>query len=164
MDKLVMKAKKGDKDSFSQLIYIYQNDLYRLAKSRLNEEQDVYDVIQETIISAYESIQKLHKPSSFKSWLFKILINKCNDVYKNKTNDIELDENLKLVNNSSSSFELNEYLNILSNDEKTIIILHFIEGYSFKEISKILEINENTVRSKLHRAKAKIINFDKEDK
>lgn len=163
MEKLIEKAKKGDKESFSQLIHLYKNDLYKLAKTRLKEEQDVYDAIQETIISAYESIQKLHKSYSFKSWLFKILINKCNDIYRSKINYIELSEIVDLVSDSNSTSEIDEYIRKLSVDERTIIVLHFIEGYSLKEISKILDINESTVRSKLYRAKQKIINFNKED-
>jgi len=163
MEELIIKAKKGDKESFSKLIHIYQNDLYKIARTRLNEEEDIYDAIQDTIISSYESVSKLHKISSFKSWLIKILINKCNDIYRRKKYYVELEENTIITNTDLSGNDINDLFKKLSADEKSIILLHFIEGFSFKEISKILHINENTVRSKLHRAKFKINNYNKEE-
>ena len=91
MNKLVNKAKNGDKEAFCELILIVKDDLYKIAKSRLgNKEDDIFDAIQETIISAYISIGKLKKVLSFKSWIIKILINECNDILKKKSNYNEI--------------------------------------------------------------------------
>ena len=157
-DKLVKLAKKGNKEAFYKLIYHFQNDLYRIAKSRLYHEDDVCDAIQETIICAYQSINKLIKVSSFKSWLIKILINNCNKIYQeNKTST-----SLFTENELSTSYELDtniEFLNLMNSlniDERTICILYYQDGYSTKEISKILNMNHSTVRSKILRAKKKL--------
>ena len=61
MEELVAEAKKGDKDAFTQLILNIEDDLYKIARTRLNDQEDILDVIQETIISAYKSINKLKK-------------------------------------------------------------------------------------------------------
>lgn len=163
-NKLVKMAKAGNKEAFNQLIIHYQNDLYRIAKSRLYNEDDVCDAIQETILATYQSIDKLVKISSFKAWLIKILINNCNKIYQtNKTSTSLFTENdLSLSYGLESNLEFLNLMNSLSIDERTIFILYYQDGYSTKEISKILDINHNTVRSKMLRAKSKLENILKE--
>ena len=63
---------------------LFKDDLYKIAKARLKQDDDVFDVIQETMLIAFKSIKKLNKPLYFKAWLIKILINKSNDLYKKK--------------------------------------------------------------------------------
>ena len=163
-NKLVKMAKNGNKEAFNQLIIHYQNDLYRIAKSRLYNEDDVCDAIQETILTAYQSIDKLVKTSSFKAWLIKILINNCNKIYQTNKNSTSLftENDLSLSYGLESNLEFLNLMNSLSIDERTIFILYYQDGYSTKEISKILDINHNTVRSKMLRAKSKLENILKE--
>lgn len=163
-NKLVKMAKNGNKEAFNQLIINYQNDLYRIAKSRLYNEDDVCDAIQDTILSAYQSIDKLVKTSSFKAWLIKILINNCNKIYQTNKNSTSLftENDLSLSYGLESNLEFLNLMNSLSIDERTIFILYYQDGYSTKEISKILDINHNTVRSKMLRAKSKLENILKE--
>lgn len=163
--KLVKKAKDGDKEAFSELIKYYQKDLYNIAKCRLHNEDDICDAVQETILNAYSHITTLINPYKFKSWLIKILINECNKIYlKYKNNYIEISDEQNLCNKdiSNSNIEFLDLVNKLNSDEKEIFILHYKEGYSTKEISKILNINQNTIRSKISRGKEKIKNSLKE--
>lgn len=160
---LVKKARKGDKKAFEELILYYHKDLYKIAKVRLINEEDINDAIQETIIAAYQSISKLINISKFKAWLIQILINCCNSIYKKRKreNNISyelIDADNYLCENCEFGSDLDFY-NIISSlnlDERTIIILYYVDGYSTIEISKILNMNNNTVRSKLLRAKNKI--------
>ena len=87
MDDLVKKAQQGDKEAFTELILLLKTDLYKIAKTRLKNDEDVYDVIQETMIIAFNSIKKLKKIESFKSWIIKILINTSNNLYKKSKKD-----------------------------------------------------------------------------
>lgn len=164
LDKLVIRAKKGDKLAFNELILYYQNDMYRIARSRLDCEDDICDAIQETILSAYQSIHKLIKVKSFKSWLIKILINHCNKIYKINKNEkyIYTENDLDLSYSLDSNIEFINLMNSLSREERTICILYYQDQYSTKEISKILRINHNTIRSKILRAKQKLENDIKE--
>lgn len=159
--KLVKKARNGNKEAFNELILYYQNDLYNIAKSKLHNEDDVCDAVQETIFNAYKHIHTLLNPYNFKSWLIKILINECNKVYlKSKNNYIEISDelNFKIENVDNSNIEFLDLINILSTDEKEIFILYYKEGYTSKEISKMLNINQSTIRSKISRGKEKIKN------
>lgn len=164
MEKLVAKAKKGDKDSFTELILKIEDDLYKIARTKLNNQEDILDAIQETIISAYKSINKLKKNELFKKWIIKILINECNDQYKKKT-CIEFDEDI--INKqelNSSTIKLEETLNfeclmrMLNGDERIVMTLFYAEEYTTKEIAEILNINENTIKTRIRRAKEKIKN------
>ncbi len=163
--KLVKKAKNGDKEAFNDLIIYYQNDLYNIAKCKLHNEDDVCDAIQETILNAYSHIDSLKNSYKFKSWLIKILINECNKIYlKYKNNCLEINDELILSTEDigSSNIEFLDLINKLNKDEQEIFILYYKEKYSTKEISNILNINENTIRSKISRGKEKIKNSLKE--
>ena len=150
------------------LIIEYQDVLYKIAKTRLNCEDDICDVVQNTFISAYQSIKILKNKKYFKTWLIKILINKCNDFYlRNKRDNISLnilDENAEFhFEDFTNDYGIDYLIKSLSKDEQTILTLYYLEGYNEKEISKILNINYSTIRTKIRRAKNKIAqNLDKE--
>lgn len=172
MQELVEKAKKGDKEAFTKLIMSLEKDLYRIAKTRLQSDDDISDVFQETAINAFNSIKKLKKTEYFKTWLIKILINNCNSLYRERKKrkesffeDIQeesylLDSNIETINDELSFSAIMKTLNY---DERISLILYYSEGYTNKEISKILKINENTIKSRISRAKIKIKKILKED-
>ena len=95
---LIRKAKKGDKDAFCRLMDENVQSMYKIAAAYLKNDEDVADAIQDTILSCYENLRSLRKNRYFKTWLIRILINKCKDVMqKNKLvtfmDQIPLDEN-----------------------------------------------------------------------
>lgn len=159
---LVNKAKRNDYEAFCKLIEIIKNDLYLIAKTRLKNEEDIADVIQETIITCYNNIKFLRKETSFKPWTIKVLINKCNKMYKNPNNiNISIESNsineyLGTTENNDEKLNFEDLIKDLSSDEKLILTLYYYSRYTTKEISKITKIKENTIKSKISRAKEKI--------
>lgn len=172
MDKeLIKEAKRGDKLAFQQIINYYENTLYKIARTRLNSIEDIEDAIQETIISAYKSIHKLYNISKIKSWLITILINQCNYIYKqtkqSDTIPIDLIEEKNYISDLSktnSNIEFDSLMKILNKDERTVLLLYYSEGYNTKEIGKILNINDSTIRNIISRAKKKIEKELKEER
>lgn len=162
MKKLVEKAMNGNKEAFSEIIESLKMDLYKIAKVRLKNEDDILDAIQETIVSSYKSIKKLNKPENFKKWIIKILINKCNNIYLQKKNNYisfeDVSENLIQEENDYNNLEMEDVLNYLTDEEKIIITLYYLEDYKSKEIAWLLDMNENTVKTKISRAKLKLKN------
>ena len=164
MEELIKKAQKGDKNAFTDIILQIRNDLYKIAKTRISSDDDIEDLIQDTMIETYKHIKKLREPEKFKMWVIKILVNKCNKLYKKKyRNDISIDEyNIEnyIILNSQKDIEddLNFYYLIkkLKYEERIVLVLHYMEQYSVKDISKILKINENTVKTHLFRARERI--------
>ena len=77
MKQKITKAQKGDEEAFRQIINYVKNDLYKLAYSYLKNEEDAKDVLQDTAIDIYNSINHLKNEESFKKWAEKIVVNKC---------------------------------------------------------------------------------------
>ena len=166
MDELINRSKKGDEEAFTELILSIKNDLYKIAKTRLNNDCEINDAIQETIIKSYNHFRKLKDNSKFKSWIIKILINECNTIYKKKykkkriIDKILIEDNFNntdnSIENSDSVIDFNILLGSLNYEEKIIITLFYNNRFTCSEISQILNINVNTVKSKLSRTKEKI--------
>ena len=166
MEELIKRAQKGDKEAFTEIILSIRNELYKIAKTRIINENDIDDIIQETMIEAYKSIKKLRDLKKLKMWVIKILINKFNKFYKRKSKkDISLEEtNINNIiarnNNEDIENDMNFYSLIrnLKYDERIVILLYYMEGYSVEEISEMIKMNKNTVKTNLYRARQKIKN------
>lgn len=164
MEELIKKAQNGDTEAFTHIILSLEDDLYKIAKTRIRSDADIDDIIQETMIETYKSIKKLKNPQKLKMWVIKILINKCNKLYKKKyKNDISIDEydldNFLIVNNQKNIDEdLNFYYLIqnLKYEERIILILYYMQQYTTKEIEHILKIKQGTIKTHLYRARQKI--------
>ena len=103
MDELILMAQAGDEDAFTKMILYIKDDLYKIAKTRIANETDIEDAIQETMIETYKSIKRLKDPNKFKKWVIKILINKCNRIYRRKyKTDISIEE-FKLYTSCNNS-------------------------------------------------------------
>lgn len=165
MELLIKKAQNGDKEAFISIINEHLQMMYKVAKTRLTSEEDIGDAIQETILSAYKSICVLKNTSYFKTWLIKILINKCNDIIsKNKKviyvedyyESIENEDSLENKDSIEENIVFNETLNSLDESYKTVIVLYYVSGFNTREISEILKEKEGTIKSRLSRARQKL--------
>lgn len=162
MEEQIEKAKQGDKQAFTNLILEYKEKLYQIARARMHNHDDIDDIIQNTIILAYTNLKKLKDKERFVIWITRILINQCNDFYrKNKIVYVSFEtlensiENREAID-SQERIEYEEILNLLNGEEKVLIVLYYGQGYTTKQISEILNKNENTIKTKLRRTKEKI--------
>lgn len=154
---LVKKAKRGDTDAFVSLIEQNKTALYKVAKSYLKSEDDIADVMQDTILSAYEHIGELKKSAYFKTWITRILMNHCNDLLRQQRHFVKAgweEERSEAV--SGDDREFYELLSELPEDARPIFLLYYGEGFSIKEVAQILDLNENTIKSKLSRGRKKL--------
>lgn len=166
MENLVKKAKKGNEEAFSKLILAEKDSLYKIAISRMKTIEDAEDVIQETVIEAYVKIHTIRKNESFKSWIRTILLDMIKTFYERKAKkDIKIQtklmenfekDNVNNIIKTEQDMDFKMLLNKLENEDRTIILLFYNDGYKIKEISKMLNMNENTVKTKLSRARKKI--------
>ena len=160
MEELVKRAKEDD-EAFDELIKSMKKDLYCIARTRLNNLDDMADAIQDTILTCYKEIHKLKNNKLFKAWLIKILISKCNNIYnKKKKYNISIEENeidkFVKVDDNLDKINFEMFIRNLTSDEQTILTLYYYSGYTTKEISKIMRKNENTIKTKIRRAKNKL--------
>lgn len=137
-----------------------QKDLYCIAKMKINNENDIEDIIQETMLSAYTNLKKLKNNSFFKTWIIRILINKCNQFYKKKNlKSLDDKQEINIISTKEielSTIEFENFISFLTEEERTILTLYYSLSYTTKEIAQILQKREGTICSKISRAKTKI--------
>lgn len=166
MEKLIEEAKKGNEDAFTKIIINIEKDLYKIARTRFYSEDDICEVVQETIIATFNNIKKLKKPEYFKTWIIKILINNCNKLYKKKRKkDKIFDYNEKILEDAYTQndyeivLEKLDFDNLIKNlnyTERITLILYYVENLTTNEIGQILKEPDSTIRNRISRAKIKL--------
>ncbi len=157
---LVKKAKRGDTDAFAELYSGIYESMYRFALYTLHNTSDAEDAVSEAVTAAFASIRRLRSEEAFKSWIFRILSNKCRDRLREYANrNEELREDMPESEPESGLVECIQVRRLffeLSDEERLIISLHQFAGYTSREIAEILNMNENTVRSRESRGLKKM--------
>lgn len=155
MKYLVKRAQKRDDQAFVELMEIEKQDMYKVARSYLRSPEDIADAIQETIVTCYEKIDGLKEPKYFKTWLVRILINKCKDILRMEKKEA-LQEAFPEKGDECMAYqncEFEELMNQLDEKYRIILLLYYSEGFKIREIAQILELEENTVKTRLVRGR-----------
>jgi len=158
MEFLVQKAKAKNPEAFVQLMESQMKNMYKIAWSYLKNDADAADAIQDTILTCYEKIDTLEKNKYFKTWMTRILINKCKAMLNNRK-EVAMEESIlenQLSQSDYSDLEWNELLSLLDEKYRIVVLLYYAEGFKVKEISQILDVKESTIQSRLARAREKI--------
>lgn len=162
----VRRAQAGDAGAFAELYSLVYKDMYRIALLNLNNQHDAADVVSDTVLEAYTAIKNLREPKAFKAWIIKILTIKIKNKRKeySQINNFRQDiddltdsgrEELK-KEMSFDGLEVMDGFAQLEEDERIVLALSVVSGYSSEETARMLGTNANTVRSKAARAKAKL--------
>lgn len=157
LTELVEKAKKGNEKAFMKLVEDIKGQMYKTAYMKLKNEEDALDAVQETLIRAFTNIKTLRENQFFKTWIIRILINECNNIYKYKTKVISLEENLTRnlqdeIAGSLEAIDLHNVLKKLENIHKEVIDLRYNYDLKFDDMAKVLDVPVGTVKSRLNRA------------
>lgn len=155
---LIHQAISGDRDAFIRLIREIENSLYNTAKSMLRKEEDVADAIQETILKAYKSLHTIREPHYFKTWIFRILINECNTLLSRRSLSTSYAE-VPSKQESSSPFDevdMREAVDRLDEQKRVVIVLHYFEDLSLRQVAEALDISESAVKMRLSRARQEL--------
>ena len=156
------------KDAFIREVRNAEAMLYHISKSILKNDSDCGDVVQETLLKAYEKLPMLKEEKFFRTWITRILINECTGILRKRKNVIPYEDYMDNERLSEESRYHHLYMAImeLPEDLRILVTLYYIEGFSQKEISEILEIPEGTIKSRLSRARdfLKVQLSDEEEK
>lgn len=155
---LIRKAKKGDKDAFCRIMDEQVQSMYKVASAYLKNDEDVADAIQDTILSCYENLKSLKQNRYFKTWMIRILINKCRDILQRKKQITYTDQmpEMPFYEEEYASKEWAQVLEPLDNKYRLVILLYYMEGFNIREISDILDMKESTVKSRLQRGRKQV--------
>ena len=141
--------------------FVYQisdaeKSLYRVAKSILKNDADCADAIQNAVLKAFDKINTLKQEKYFRTWLTRILIHECYQIMRAKKEQVPYEEYMEKQEDSLRYSEVFYALMELEEMYRVPFTLHYIEGYSTKEIAKILDISISNVKTRLSRARAKL--------
>ena len=146
-----------NKEDFSKQVLAAESSLYRVAKSILHNDEDCADAIQNGILKAWEKLDTLRSDKYFKTWLTRIVINECYQIVRAAQKYVSLDEypgwDMEAVGRAEDESDVMIALARLDEKYRLPIVLHEIEGYSVKEIGKILGLSETNVGNRIFRSK-----------
>lgn len=131
---------------------------YKAARSVLCNDEDIADAISDTILVCWEKLSQLKEDRYFRTWMTRILLNKCTDILRKRKQMVWMDE-IPETPDVDAGFENSEWkeaLNSLSENFRLVVMLYYIEGFKTSEISQILDIPEGTVRSRLARGREQL--------
>ena len=160
---LIKRAKNGDTEAFDLLMRPQLQRMYRIAISMLENEEDAADAIQETVLKCWQKVGQLKNEEYFQTWLTRILINQCKDILKARKKYVLVEEMPEIE--YEDQYETDDWKTILSNlEEKYRIVmeLYYVEGFSTKEIAKLLHIKEVNVRSRMSRGRKQLEQYLRE--
>ncbi|WP_153730278.1 sigma-70 family RNA polymerase sigma factor [Sporosarcina obsidiansis] len=152
------------KELLESFIHDYGDELKRIAYLYLNDLSESEDIVQEVLIKSYHQLDNFRHDSTYKTWLIRMTINQCKDYtkrwsirnifYRKELEEVQ-DQNLieNIYIEQESSYEMSQQLAKLPPKYKEVLILYYYQELTMKEISEVLQINHNTVKSRLLRGK-----------
>lgn len=179
---LVKRVRSGDQRAFKLLVERYQRKVYAVALGMLKNREDARDVSQEAFVKVYKYLEHFKGDSSFYTWLYRITVNLCIDVIRKRGGGsgqeaVEFDDSLahdtsearlgalgsRLGTNPQKSAlrrelaeKIQEALAAVPEKHRAILLLREVEGMSYEELARTLEIPKGTVMSRLFHARAKV--------
>ena len=174
---LVRMAQSGKEAAFEELVRRHQQRVLGLVSGILHKHEDVEDIAQQVFLKVYLSIKKFDQRAAFSTWLYKITVNECWDHLRKKKvrpmvyeSDLSEDQVSKLdgivsaARGAVSPSErvevkdlLERMLGKLSEEDRQLLVLKEVEGFSVQELAVILDLNVNTVKVRLFRARGRIM-------
>lgn len=164
MKRLVKRAQGGDADAFVQLMEDNRQSMYKTAICYVKNPEDAADILQDTILTAFEKIGDLREAGYFRTWLMRILINKCKDFLDERSWELAFEEvpereygEGKDSNPVLEHMIYEELLQSVEEKYRDILVLYYVEGFPTKEIAGILGMKDATVRTRLRRGREKLV-------
>lgn len=173
---LVAKAKEGDQQAIADLYQRSYNNVYYTVKSMIRDGDTIQDLVQDTFVQAFQSLDTLKEPSRFQAWVRTIAHNRTvNYINKKKPilfsemtspdgeeeEPVFVDEDLdhmpeEVIDQQETARLIQEILDSLSEEQRIAVGMYYYEQYSVREIAGIMGVSENTVKSRLNYGRKKI--------
>jgi len=157
---IIERCLKGDREAFRFLVEGYQSQAVGHALAILGSREDALDATQEAFVDAFQSLKKFDLSRRFYPWFYVLLRNRCYKLIakRRETENIETAEILAPREGVSEEerIALERALGSLSREEREIVTLKYLDGFSYDEIAGLLEIPRGTVMSRLFYARKQL--------
>ncbi len=174
---LVRRAQGADKEAFEELIRRHQHRVFAVAGGILRKREDVEDVAQQVFVKAYFSLKRFDQRAAFSTWLYKITVNECWDLLRKKKvrplvyeSDLSQEQARQVISSAEKSNDgpdvskrlearqrVERLLDGLDERDRLMLMLKEVEGFSIEEIAEVLDLNANTVKVRLFRARRRLV-------
>jgi RNA polymerase sigma-70 factor, ECF subfamily len=175
---LVRRAQADDREAFEELVRRHQQRVSAVAGGILRQREDVEDIAQQVFVKAYFSLKRFDQRAAFSTWLYKITVNECWDLLrKRKVRPLVYESDLSeeqarqygapeersghapdVSDRLVARQRVETLLQCLDERDRMMLVLKEVEGFAVEEIAQILDLNANTVKVRLFRARRKIVN------
>jgi RNA polymerase sigma-70 factor (ECF subfamily) len=175
---LVRRAQGEDQEAFEELIRRHQHRVFAVAGGILRRREDVEDIAQQVFVKAYFSLKRFDQRAAFSTWLYKITVNECWDllrkkkvrplVYESDLSEEQAKQVIAAEGKNSGGPDISDRLEArerverllegLDERDRLMLILKEVEGFAVEEIAQVLNLNANTVKVRLFRARRRIVN------
>ena len=162
---LVLSCQKRDEAAFREIVNRWEPRLYYYLRRLVENENDVWDILQETWLAVFQNIRKLEDPLKFSTWLYQISHNKAVNLLRKENKYTQItDEQMADYCESNTTISavkehaelVHKVLEKLKLAHREVLTLYFLEGFSIKEMAQIIGVSEGTVKSRLYYAKHKL--------
>ncbi|MGZ9584977.1 RNA polymerase sigma factor [Paenibacillus marinisediminis] len=163
---LIRAAQSGDREALITLLREIEPYVYRTAFYLLHNEQDAMDASQEALIRIYSKINSYEEKAQFKTWVQRIVTNIAIDKFRRAKPTVSIDEhNLvfhgnesveKEVFNAYAAQDIREAIGQLPEHHRAVVVLRYLQDFSYNEIAESLNLPLNTVKSYLFRARQQL--------
>ncbi|MDD5136004.1 MAG: sigma-70 family RNA polymerase sigma factor [Candidatus Omnitrophica bacterium] len=174
-DEILAKAAEGDIAAFEAIYRATAKFVYNVAYRIVYNAQDAEEVTQEVFLKVHKELKNFRKESSIKTWIYRIASNSAinyskkmakeksrNSEYRDDADQWQAAEAETARRGQHQREVVETLLRILNPDQRLCVVLRSIEGLSYREIAEVLKININTVRSRLKRAREKLLAMRRE--
>jgi RNA polymerase sigma-70 factor (ECF subfamily) len=158
---LVAAAQRGSTEAFAALVRLHQRRAYGVARAVVATHEDAEDAVQDGFLHAYRALDRFRPDQAFGAWLYRIVSNAALDIVRRrKVREADpLSDAVPLpFRDPAEGGELRqriaEALRALTERQRSVLVLHDVEGFTHGEIGSMLGIPEGTARSDLHHARA----------
>ena len=155
MKNLVRLAQKGDADAFAALLQSQMQNMYKTAAAILSNDEDIADAVGDTLLACWEKIGQLREAKFFRTWMTRILINKCNDILKKKK-DLHYSSEIQEFPEETAAYtnvEWMQMMNCLDEKYRLVMVLYYVDALTATEIGELLNMPASTVRTRLARGR-----------
>src|SRR5437899_12335062 len=173
---LVRRAQGGDKEAYEELVHRHQHRVLAVDGGILGRREDVEDIAQQVFIKAYFSLKRFDQRAACSTWMYKITVNECWDLLRKKKvrplvyeADLSEEQARRIITSEEEGAgpDISERLEArqrverllegLDERDRLMLILKEVEGFSIEEIGKVLDLNANTVKVRLFRARRRVV-------
>jgi RNA polymerase sigma-70 factor (ECF subfamily) len=168
---LIEQCRKGNLQNFREVIKAASPFAFSVAFRILGDEDQAKDVVQDTMVTVWEKLNKIKSAASFRTWLYRIVVNKCYDHLRKKKREAEFRPDYKawavisnhlseqpasVLENEEIARLINLLINKLSPRQKAVFVLSEIEEMSNDEIAEITGMSKTLIKANLHYARKNI--------